>query len=134
MKLPVAITFLAALVLATIAQDSPTARGKSPTKNKPTSQTTSQNAAMTGKPRQEIEVTAPQPAKESEVNTNALPKMPKQPAVSYGGLASDIRKSTNRWKMFSIRRPANPKEDDANMVRNLRTEGGPGVKVFSVDF
>ena len=134
MKLPVAFTLLAALALATIAQDVPTAHPKSPPKNKPATTTTTQNASTTGKPRQEIEVTAPQPAKESEVNTNALPKMPKEPAVSYGGLASDIRKSTNRWKMFSIRRPANLKEDDANMVRNLRTEGGPGVKVFSVDF
>jgi hypothetical protein len=36
--------------------------------------------------------------------------------------------------MFSLRRPANPREDDANMIRNLRTEAGGAVKLFSVDF
>ena len=121
MKLPAAITLLGAVSLATLAQE---------TRDTPKTQ----NAAPTVKSRQEIEVIAPKPAKESEVNTNALPKMPKEPTVSYGGLASDIRKSTNRWKMFSIRRPAHLKDDEANMIRNLRTESSPAVKLFSVDF
>jgi hypothetical protein len=115
------LTILAALALTTLAQDAPNPRKL-------------QNAAPSGKPKQEIEITAPTPPKESEVNTNLLPKMPQRPAISHGGLATDIRKSTNRWKMFSLRRPANLKEDEANMIRNARTEAGPPVKIFSVDF
>jgi hypothetical protein len=119
MNLPFAMTLAGALAFATFAQDAPPK---------------TQNAAPTGKPRQEIEVVAPERPKESEVNTNAYPKMPKQPTVSYGGVASDVRKSTNRWRIFSLRRPANLKEDEANVIRNLRTEGAPAVKLFSVDF
>src|SRR6185436_11448178 len=102
------LTLLMFLALTTLAQDTP-----KPPKTL--------NAAPTGKPRQEIEVIAPKPPKESEINTNIFPKMPKEPTVSYGGLARDIRKSTNRWKTFSLRRPANLKEDEQNLIRNART-------------
>lgn len=123
------MTLAGALALAAFAQDAPT---KSDSTKTPPPRTL--NAAPTGKPKQEIEITAPTPPKESEVNTNLLPKMPQRPAISHGGLATDIRKSTNRWKMFSLRRPANVKEDEANMIRNTRTEASPAVKLFSVDF
>jgi hypothetical protein len=121
MKLPLCIALAASLSLAANAQNAP------------------QNTAPTGKPKQELEVTAPLAPKTNEVNTNILssaksPKEPKEPTVSYGGVLTDIRKSTNRFKTFSLRRRVNLKEDDANLIRNVRTEGGPAVKVFSVDF
>lgn len=131
MKRFLAITLLSALALAAKAQDAPASTTPSPAPDRPTR---TLNAAPSGKPKQEIEVAAPRGPKESEVSTNALPKFPKRPSVSHGGLVSDVRKSTNRWKMFSLRRPANLKEDEANMIRDLRTEGGGAVKLFSVDF
>jgi hypothetical protein len=137
MKAPVAITLLTALAFATFAQDSPTPKAGANAPAKPTqnSPVHTLNVAPTGKPRQEIEVLAPERPKESEeVNTNLFPKMPQGPTVSYGGLASDIKKSTNRGKMFSLRQPTNLKRDEANVIRNTRTEGGPAVKIFSVDF
>jgi hypothetical protein len=129
MKLPFAMTLAGALALATIAQDAPPK-----TDPTPSSPPRTLNAAPTGQPRQQIEITAPTPPKESAVNTNLLPKMPARPAISHGGLTTDIRKSTNRWKMFSLRRPANLKEDESNLIRNVRTEASPAVKLFSVDF
>jgi hypothetical protein len=135
MKTPAAITLLTALALATFAQDSPAPSTNAPAKPTQNPPVRTLNAAPSGKPRQEIEVIAPDRPKESEeVNTNLFPKMPPGPAVTYGGLASDVKKSTNRWKMFSLRQPANLKRDDANMIRGTRTEGGPAVKLFSVDF
>src|SRR5258706_13642500 len=104
MKLPLSIALAASLTLATQAQNAPL------------------NAAPTGKPKQDLEVDAPRAPKTTEVSTNALskpqsPKEPKEPTVTYGGLATDVRKSTNRWKMFSLRRPANLKEDDTAVIR-----------------
>jgi hypothetical protein len=97
------------------------------------------NAAPTGKPRQEIELQAPVAPKTTEVTTNALskvqpPDQARKPKVTYGGLAHDVRKSTNRWRMFSLRRRVDLAEDDKAVIRNLRTEGGGAVKLFSVDF
>ena len=97
------------------------------------------NTAPSGKPRQNLEIAAPLAPKTNAIDTNVLssargPKLPKEPTVSYGGVVNDIRKSTNRWRMFSLRRHANLKEDEANMVRNLRTEASPAVKLISVDF
>jgi hypothetical protein len=137
MKTPAAITLLVALAVATFAQDSPNTPPSTNAPSRPTQNPPARvlNVAPSGKPRQEIEVLAPERPKESEeVNTNLFPKMPQGPTVSYGGLASDIKKSTNRWKMFSLRQPANVKRDEANVIRNTRTEGGPAVKIFSVDF
>ena len=122
MKLPLSIAFASALAIAVIAQDRP------------------QNAAPTGKPRQEIEVEAPRAPKTTEVTTNALskpqpPNQPTKPKRTYGGVVQDVRKSTNRWKIFSLRRPANLKEDDTNVTREgLRTEASGAVKLISVDF
>ena len=121
MNLPLSMAVAAALALAAHAQDAPI------------------NTAPSGKPRQNLEVAAPLAPKTNAIDTNVLssargPKLPKEPTVSYGGLVNDVRKSTNRWRMFSLRRPANLKEDDANTVHNLRTEASPGVKLISVDF
>ena len=96
-----------------------------------------QNVAPTSQPpkKQEIEIAAPRPVlTTNQVSTNAIPQKPKEPTVTYSGLVQDVRKSTNRWKIFSLRRPANPKEDNANLVRDLRTEASPAVKLISVDF
>ena len=137
MKTPAAITLLTALAFATFAQDSPNPSSSTNAAAKPAGIPPARtlNVAPSGKPRQEIEVLAPERPKESDdVNTNLFPKFPKEPTVSYGGLASDVKKSTNRWKMFSLRQPTNLKRDEANMIRNTRTEGGPAVKLFSVDF
>ena len=128
MKL-LAIAFAGAFSMAAVAQESPQP-------NRP------QNVAPTGKPRQEIEieVTAPRPPKTTEISTNALskpqpPDQPTKPKRTYTGVAHDLRKSTNRWKIFSLRRPANLKEDDANVTREgLRTEASGAVKIISVDF
>lgn len=118
MKLPLSIAFAAAVAMAVVAQE-----------ERP------QNAAPSGKPRQEIEVQAPRAPKTTEVTTNALSKVqPTKPKVTYGGVVHDVRKSTNRWKMFSLRRRADLAEDDKAVIRNLRTEGGGAVKLFSVDF
>ena len=121
MNLPLSMTAAALMVVAAHAQNAPI------------------QAAPSGKPRQDLEVTAPVAAKTNAINTNVLssatgPKRPKEPGVTYGGVVNDVRKSTNRWKMFSLRRPTNLKEDEANMVRNLRTEASPAVKLISVDF
>lgn len=121
MNLPLSMAVAASVALAALAQDAPI------------------NTAPTGKPRQNLEIAAPVAPKTNQINTNVLssatgPKLPKEGGVSYGGLIPDVRRSTNRWRMFSLRRPANPREDDANMIRNLRTEAGGAVKLFSVDF
>ena len=123
MKLPLSIAFAAGLSMAAVAQET----------DRP------QNAAASGKPRQEIEVQAPRPPKTTEVTTNALSKVQPadqltKPKRTYSGVAHDLRKSTNRWKMFSLRKRADLAEDDKAVIRNLRTEGGGAVKLFSVDF
>jgi hypothetical protein len=135
MKTP-AILLLTALAIATFAQDSTNPASSTNAPAKPTQNPPrTLNVAPTGKPRQEIEVLSPERPKDSdEVNTNLFPKMPQGPTVSYGGLATDLKKSTNRWKMFSLRQPANLKRDEANVIRGTRTEGGPAIKIFSVDF
>ena len=122
MKLPLFIALAAVLAITAMGQD-----------DRP------QNVSPTGKPRQEIELQAPVAPKTTEVTTNALSKVQppdqvRKPKVTYGGLAQDVRKSTNRWRMFSLRRRADLAEDDKAVIRNLRTEGGGAVKLFSVDF
>ena len=95
-----------------------------------------QNTAPTGKPRQEIEVAAPQSPRTNGINTNALSNL-NQPKtnIAYSGLGPEFRKSTNRWRTFSLRRPANLKEDESNLTREgLRTEASPAVKLISIDF
>lgn len=129
MKFPLSIAFAGALTMAAVAQES--AQNDRP-----------KNVAPTGKPRQkiELEVQAPRPPKTTDISTNALskpqpPDQPTKPKRTYSGVAADVRKSTNRWKIFSLRRPANLKEDDANVIREgLRTEGGGAVKLIAVDF
>jgi hypothetical protein len=121
MNLPLSIAVAAALTLAAHGQSAPP------------------KTAPIGKPRQDLEVVAPPPPKTNALDTNILssargPKLPKETTVTYGGLIPEVRRSTNRWRMFSLRRPANLKEDDANLVRNVRAEASPAVKVFSIDF
>lgn len=124
MNLALSVALTATLALSSLSQEVPI------------------NTAPTGKPSQqiEVEVAAPRPPKSSEISTNALskpqpPDQPTKPKRTYSGLAHDLRKSTNRWKIFSLRRPANLKEDDANVTREgLRTEAGGAIKLISVDF
>lgn len=75
----------------------------------------------------------------NKVDTNLLanprpPQPEKPPLVTFSGLGPDIAKSTNRWKMFSLRRPANPKEDTANLITDTKSEISRPVKLFSIDF
>jgi hypothetical protein len=121
MNLPLSIAVAAILMLAARGQDAPL------------------KATPLNKPRQDLEVVAPVRPKTNSLDTNILssaqgPKLPKQTVVTYGGLIPEVRKSTNRWRMFSLRRPANLKQDEANLVRDVRTEASPAVRVFSVDF
>jgi hypothetical protein len=113
------------------------------TAQEPKSPARTLNVAPTGQPRQEIEITAPATAKTSTVNTNlfsarkpgaAAANEPKEPTVTYGGFITDLRKSTNRARTFSLRRRANLKEDDTALIHNVRAEASPAVKLFSVDF
>ncbi len=78
-------------------------------------------------------------AKPSTLKTNLLsdPKPAQEPAkplLTLSGLGPEIAKSTNRWRMFSLRRPLNPKEDAATLILDTRTEAARPVKLFSIDF
>jgi hypothetical protein len=118
MNLPLSIALAAALTIGARGQDAPL------------------KTAPINKPSQNLEVIAPPPPRTNSLDTNVLsnPKLPKESTVSFGGLIPEVRKSTNRWRIFSLRRPANLKDDEANLVRNVRTEASPAVRVFSVDF
>ncbi len=98
-----------------------------------------QEVAPSGKPTQGVEVQTPRAPATNIISTNILSeaKQPDErlkPVLTYSGLGKDIAKSTNRWRMFSLRKPANAKEDSANLIRDIRTEGGPAIKLFSIDF
>lgn len=98
-----------------------------------------QNAAPTVQPpKQEIQVEAPRPPRTSEVNTNALsnpkPGQTNLPTIFYSGLGPDIRKSTNRWRMFSLRKKVDLKTDGENLIMDTRTEAARPFKLFSIDF
>jgi hypothetical protein len=83
------------------------------------------------------EILSPRAPAQTTVNTNILAtpgQKPKEPAIKFSGVATDFKRSTNRWKFFSLRAPRDPKRDGQNVVRDLRTEGGGGIKLFSVDF
>ena len=122
MNLRLTMTLAGALALATFGQDAASPK--------------SQNTAPTGKPRQEVEIAAPQSPRTNGINTNALSNL-NQPKtnITYSGLGPELRKSTNRWRIFSLRRPANTKEDESNLTREgLRTEASPAIKLISIDF
>jgi hypothetical protein len=98
-----------------------------------------QEVAPSGQPTQGVEVQTPRAPATNIISTNILSeaKQPDErlkPLLTYSGLGKDIAKSTNRWRMFSLRKAANVKEDDANLIRNIRTEAGPAIKLFSIDF
>lgn len=118
MKLGCAIIFTALLVLPGFSQD------KAP--------------ITKAKTKSDIEIAAPQAPKAAEVNTNALGPLKnttnKEPTFAFSGLAVDVAHSTNRWKMFSLRRKVDLKEDNANLIRDTRTEAAPAIKLFSIDF
>jgi hypothetical protein len=84
-------------------------------------------------PKQEIEVQSPLAPKPATTGTTNLITPPKD-LIKYGGLATDIKRSTNRWKMFSLRKPLDPKTDEATLIRETRTEAAKPIKLFSIDF
>jgi hypothetical protein len=85
-------------------------------------------------PKPAIEVQTPlPPAKPTTASTNVL-DLPKEPTVTFGGTVMDFKRSTNRWKMFSLRKPLDRKADEATVIRETRTEGARPVKLFSIDF
>jgi hypothetical protein len=84
-------------------------------------------------PKQEAEIQSPLAPKQTVVSSNTI-ILPKEPPVKLSGLATDIKHSTNRWKMFSLRKPVDPKTDGANVIRTTRTEAGGPIKLFSIDF
>src|SRR4051812_26930455 len=102
MRLPLFITFMALLATSALGQT-----------------TTATPATPTGKPREQLQVDAPRAATTTEASTNAIPLKPKEPAVTYSGIVQDVKKSTNRWRMFSLRKKADPKEDSKNVIRDL---------------
>src|SRR4051812_34943068 len=75
----------------------------------------------------EIEIQTPLAPKSPTIATNIM-EAPKEPLVKFGGLATDMKRSTNRWKMFSLRKPLDPKTDGANLIRDTRTEGAKPIK------
>ena len=122
MNLPLTMTLAGALTLAAIGQEA--------------APTQTQNTLPAVKPRQEIEIAAPQSPRTNAISTNALSNL-NQPKtnLTYSGLGPELRKSTNRWRIFSLRRPANAKEDEANLTREgLRTQASPAIKLISIDF
>jgi hypothetical protein len=86
---------------------------------------------------QDVRIEAPVAPKPPGANTNALSapiERPKEPLIKYSGLMADFKRSTNRWKFFSLRKPVDPKTDGANLIRETRTEAGHPVKLLSLDF
>lgn len=82
------------------------------------------------------EIQAPRPQTNSPINTNLLAapvQKPKDSAVKYSGVAADFKRSTNRWKFFSLRAPRDPNHDGENLIHDAHSPGGP-VKVISIDF
>jgi hypothetical protein len=88
-------------------------------------------------PRKEIQVETPQAPKELTVDTNLLanpnPTPKKESRINYSGFITDVRRSTNRWKMFSLRKPVDPAHDGENLM-DAHSEAGPGIKLFSIGF
>ena len=83
------------------------------------------------------EIQSPRPAANSPLNTNALSspnQKPKESAIKYSGVATDFKRSTNRWKFFSIRQPRDPKRDGENVIHTTRSEAGGPIKILSIDF
>src|SRR5688572_1383001 len=86
---------------------------------------------------QDVRIEAPVPPKTSIINTNLLTApsaQPKESPIKYSGLATDLKRSTNRWKFFSLRKPADPKTDAANLIHDTRAQAGPPIKLLSIDF
>lgn len=89
-----------------------------------------------------IEVQAPRPAGTNGVktiNTNIVTDAKAaedklRPLLTYSGVGPEVARSTNRWRIFSLRRPVDRKEDGANLIRDIRTEASPAIKIFSIDF
>jgi hypothetical protein len=93
-----------------------------------------QEKPATPAPKPEIEIQSPlAPKAATSASTNIMEAI-KDPLVKYSGLATDLKRSTNRWKMFSLRKPTDPKSDQATLIRDTRTEAGGPIKLFSIDF
>jgi hypothetical protein len=82
-------------------------------------------------PQPQLELQSPL---EPKTTNSTILETPKEPLIKYSGLATDIKRSTNRWRMFSLRKPADPKTDGAHIIHETRTEGAKPVKIFSIDF
>ena len=85
-------------------------------------------------PKPQIEVQTPLPAARPTTASTNIMELPKEPTVTYGGTFMDIKRSTNRWKMFNLRKPLDPKADSATVIRETRTESAKPIKLFSIDF
>jgi hypothetical protein len=86
---------------------------------------------------QDVRIEAPAAPKPAGSTTNALSapiERPKEPLIKYSGLLTDFKRSTNRWKFFSLRKKADPKTDGENLIRETRTEASHPVKLLSLDF
>lgn len=114
MKFWLAIGCLSALAVTTPAQEKPAPRSKS-----------------------QPEIQAPRAPTQTTLNTNILAtpaQKANEPVIKYSGVATDFKRSTNRWKFFSLRQPRDPKRDGQNVIRTTRAEAGGPIKIFSIDF
>lgn len=59
----------------------------------------------------------------------------KKTTITPSGLLVDIRRSTNRFRMFSLRRKADPQSDQANLLHDVSEPTRiTGVKLLSIGF
>ena len=69
--------------------------------------------------------------KDSQTPSDSFKKLP----YTNAGLLVDIRRSTNRFRMFSLRQRGNPVADDENLIRDVSAPTRIiGVKLLSFDF
>ena len=73
---------------------------------------------------------------QTEKTRNLLPEPPqKKSVVTTSGLLVDIRSSTNRFRMFSLRRKTDPQSDQANLLHDVSEPTRiTGVKLLSIGF
>ncbi len=69
--------------------------------------------------------------KGSQTPSDSSKKLP----YANAGLLVDIRRSTNRFRMFSLRQKRNPVADEENLIRDVSDPARiTGVKLLSFDF
>ena len=52
----------------------------------------------------------------------------------YGGFLTELKKSEDKKKFLSLRRPVDPGKDDENVYRDVRTAKPKGFVLFSIGF